>query len=174
MFLNLGSGKRKIKDSLDIDINKASKPDVVHDLNITPYPFEKNTFEGVYCYDVLEHLDDLMSVMAELHRICKNRSLITIESPHFSSVNAYTDPTHKHYFGLFSFDYFTGENMWSYYTENRFRFKNIKRKIIFQKGIFKKCFEWFFNHYPHFYETKIAWVIPAEKIHVVLKVIKKD
>ncbi|MCX6809681.1 MAG: methyltransferase domain-containing protein [Candidatus Berkelbacteria bacterium] len=172
-FLNFGSGERRIKNAFNVDVNEYCKPDLVWDLNKTPYPFEKNRFEKVYCYDILEHLDDLLSVMGELHRICKPSAKIIIEAPHFSFVNAYTDPTHKHFFSLGSFDYFTESNQWKYYTENKFRFKPIKKKIVFQKGLFKKCLERFFNAHPKLYESKFAWLVPAEKIELVLEVIKE-
>ena len=171
--LNFGSGERRVGDSFNIDINESSKPDLVWDLNKTPYPFNKNRFEKVYCYDILEHLDDLLKVMGELHRACKPKAIIIIESPHFSYVNAYTDPTHKHFFSLGSFDYFTESNQWKYYTKNKFRFKSKVKKIVFPKGVFKKCLEAFFNSHPKFYESKMAWLIPAEKIKIVLEVVKE-
>ena len=38
-----------------LDINLDHKPDVAHDLTTLPYPFDDNTFDEIYAYEVLEH-----------------------------------------------------------------------------------------------------------------------
>lgn len=45
--------------------------DVVWDLNKCPYPFEDDSVDYVLAKHVLEHLDDVISVMNGLHRILK-------------------------------------------------------------------------------------------------------
>lgn len=167
--LNLGSGFKKIKDAVNVDFNCKSTPDYIIDLNKTPYPFKKNQFKEVFCYDILEHLEDTITVMKEIHRITEKGAKIIIESPHFSSANAFTDPTHKHFFSVFSFDYFTGENQWGYYLENKYCFKTIEKKIIFGPGFINKLREKFFNRHKKLYESKYAWRYPAVKIRVVLE-----
>jgi hypothetical protein len=37
-----------------LDIDPEAKPDVVHDLNVLPYPFEDNQFTEIHAYEVLE------------------------------------------------------------------------------------------------------------------------
>ena len=39
-ILQLGCGTKKIENAITLDINPAVNPDVVHDLNIFPYPFQ--------------------------------------------------------------------------------------------------------------------------------------
>ena len=170
--LNLGSGQRKIKGALNVDFNLSSKPDRVCNLNKFPYPFKKDQFNEVFCYDILEHLDDLISVMKELYRVTKNGAKIVIESPHFSSANAFTDPTHKHFFSAFSFDYFTGENEWHYYLEGKFCFKTLERTIVFAPDIMNKFRQKFFNNHKKLYESKYAWRYPSQKIRIVLETVK--
>src|SRR5437773_9127858 len=48
-------------------------------------------------------------------------ALIHITVPHFSCSNAFTDPTHRHYFGYSSFDDFTENNDLCFYSSVRFR-----------------------------------------------------
>jgi hypothetical protein len=106
--LNLGCGRKKLPHAVNLDVTPDTDPDVVHDLNVRPWPFPDDRFTEVHAHDVIEHLDDLLGVMAELHRVCRGGARVHVTVPHFSSPNAFTDPTHRHYFGWFSFDYFTG------------------------------------------------------------------
>ena len=105
-ILDLGCGKRKQKNAIGIDISKDTDADVIHDLNSFPYPFDDNEFNYVYADNVIEHLDDVVKVLEELHRITKDGATIKIIVPFFRSVYARIDPTHKHFFTVRSFDYF--------------------------------------------------------------------
>ncbi len=171
-ILNLGCGERKLKNAVNLDFNRFSKPDVIHNLEKFPYPFRDNQFSQVFCFDVLEHLSDLMEVMQELHRISANGAIITIELPHFSHPNAYADPTHKHWFSFFSFDYFTGENQWSYYVGEKPLFKTVSKHLYFPKRFLSRLAEKFFNKHPKLYESRYAWIYPAEKIQIELETVK--
>lgn len=168
--LNLGCGINKsIADAVTIDINPLSNADIIHDLNKFPWPFSDNEFDVIYCMDVLEHLDDVVKVMEEIHRIAKPHATVNITVPHFSCVNAYTDPTHKHFFSLFSFDYFTGQNQYDFYTKVRF---NKKIQLIFYPTFLNKLIWRIANRYPQFYERYLVWIFPAWFISVKLEVIK--
>ena len=73
--------------------------DVVHDLNCIPWPFADDTFEEVHAYDVLEHLEDVVRALEEIHRVSRHGATVHVTVPHFSSANAFTDVTHRHWFG---------------------------------------------------------------------------
>ena len=45
MKLNLGSGSKIINGYTNVDKFDYYKPDMVHDLEATPYPFEDNSIE---------------------------------------------------------------------------------------------------------------------------------
>ena len=47
-ILDLGCGKKKRPGSVGVDINPNSDADIIHDLNVFPYPFENSSFE--YCF----------------------------------------------------------------------------------------------------------------------------
>jgi SAM-dependent methyltransferase len=104
--LNLGCGLKYLEgwinlDISDIDIyNNKIKVDVIHNLDVFPYPFPDDYFDEVLMDNVLEHLEKPPRVMEELERICRNNAIIKVISPHFSYYKAYTDTTHKHYFSL--------------------------------------------------------------------------
>ena len=125
--LILGSaGGGHDENAVTLDINPEHKPDVVHDLNITPLPFKDNQFKEIICHHVLEHLNDLTSVMDELHRICTSDGVIYIEVPHHTSWCANT-PEHKLRFNYFAFDGYikNGITKWMKTKE----FKLLKRNI---------------------------------------------
>jgi predicted SAM-dependent methyltransferase len=105
-ILDVGCGINKFEKSIGIDNSDNSLADVIHDLNVFPYPFPDDEFDLVYCRDVLEHLDNIMSVMTEIYRILKPAGMLKIVTPHYTSDNSYTDPTHRHHFSVRSFDYF--------------------------------------------------------------------
>src|SRR4030042_4697344 len=104
--LHLGCGPNKRPGSIGVDINKNIGADIIHDLNKFPYPFKKNQFEKIVAENILEHMENIPKVMEELHRICKNGAKLSITTGHFSGIDAFTDPTHKHFFTSRTFDYF--------------------------------------------------------------------
>jgi len=169
--LNLGCGKNRfVTDAITLDINPMTEPDIIHDLNKFPWPFPDNEFDMVYCMDVLEHLDDLVKIMEEIHRISKPKAIINITVQHFSCSNSYTDPTHKHFFGLFSFDYFTGDNQYGFYTKVRFSKKKIN--LVFHPTLLNKFIWRLASRFPAFYERHLTWIFPAWFIGVELEAVK--
>ena len=161
--LDIGCGKKKLKDSIGLDIVKYEGVDVISDLNKSHYPFKEKTFNIINCDDVLEHLEDLTLVLKELNRILKDNGKIIIRVPHFSNFWAFTDPTHKKFFGYKTFEYYCGMQ-----EENCLNlFKISKRKITF--GSFFKIFERLFNKFPGLYENRFAFIIQAYELHVVLE-----
>lgn len=166
--LNLGSGMKPLPGMVNLDKVSAVPADIYHDLDVIPYPLPSDHFDEIHCYDVLEHVDDLIPVMEELHRIARPSCRIFITTPHFSSDNSFTDPTHRHHFGFHSFDYFTGDTKWNWYTNQMFSYK--KRRIVFSP--WKKLVEWFANRQPDIWEEHLAWILPAWLMIIELEVVK--
>ena len=69
VVLDLGCGQDKTPGALGVDLVPGPGVDLVHDLNVTPWPLEQNRFDQVVCSHVLEHLSDLAGVMREIHRV---------------------------------------------------------------------------------------------------------
>lgn len=168
--LNLGCGRKKIADAVNVDVTSETDPDLVHDLNQMPWPLPCNRFAEVLAFDVIEHLNDILGVMEEIHRVCKPGAIVRITVPHFSSHNAFTDPTHRHYFGCSSFDYFTGEHEHSYYT--RLRFRKRACALNFHPSLFNKLVHRLARRWPASYEQRWAWIFPAWFLYVELEVVK--
>jgi len=130
MKLNLGCGAKRIDGFFGVDSIKTSATDLVFDLNTFPYPWADNSIDEILMDNVLEHLDDVIKIMEELHRILKPGARLRINVPYFKSNSAFTDPTHRHFFTENSFKYFTEENCLNFYTKSRFeiiskRFTNV-------------------------------------------------
>lgn len=169
--LSLGAGlDRSLADAVTIDVNPRTSPDIVHDLNVRPWPLPSDEFDEVLCRDVIEHLDDVVRTMEEIHRVAKDGARVFILTPHYSCANSYTDPTHKHHLGLFSFDYFTDGNQWGFYTDKRFR--KLRSHLAFYGRYKNLPISWLANRFPRFYEERLAWILPAWYMVVELQVVK--
>lgn len=170
--LNLGCGRKYLPEAVNLDFNPETEPDVVHDLNELPWPLPDNHFREVLAYDVIEHLDDFIPAMEEIHRVCRDSAIVRIAVPHFSSPEAYTDPTHRRYFGYLSFDYVTGEHEIEFYT--RVRFRKLYSRIIFWPSLLNKLVWRLANRYPAAYERRWAWMFPAWYLYFELEVVKSS
>ena len=98
MKLNLGSGNKSYDGFLNVDKFDGFKPDIVHDLEKFPYPFEDNSVSEIKMYHILEHLGQepktFNNIITELYRISKNHAKIDIRVPHPRHDNYLADPTH--------------------------------------------------------------------------------
>lgn len=168
--LNLGCGNKQREDAVNLDITDSTRPDVVHDLDDRPWPLPDGQFDEVLAHDVIEHLDDVIGTMEEIHRVCRDGAVVRITLPHFSCSNAFTDPTHRHYFGWFSFHYCTGEHEFSFYTNARFRRR--RSEIVFAPTLVNKLVWRIANRWPAEYERRWAWLFPAWFLYFELEVRK--
>lgn len=98
MKLDLGAGDRKKAGFLTVDWTPLTSPDVVHDLNVFPYPWADNSIEYIEMSHCLEHLDKTFKVMQELHRVLKPGGILHIKVPHFS--RGFTHAEHEHGFDI--------------------------------------------------------------------------
>ena len=174
-ILDLGCGNKKRKGTIGVDSNHRVKPDIAHDLNTFPYPFEESTIDKIYIDNTLEHLENPLQVMEELFRILKPRGQLKVIVPYFRSSYAFIDPTHKHFFTTESFAYYDPKHpIYKRYDYTRVAF-NVE-KIIFhenlENGFFKKLIVNFANKWPQKYENYISSIIPLHEISFFLRSLK--
>lgn len=92
-------------DLTTVDIDPNCGADVIHDLNVTPWPFEDDTFDEIHAYEVIEHLgrqgdyESFFSQFTEIYRILKPGGLLIGTTPSFNSRWVWGDPGHTRYFG---------------------------------------------------------------------------
>lgn len=168
--LNLGCGLKRVEGAVNVDVTPRTAPDLVHDLNQRPWPLPDEHFREVIAEDVLEHLDDVVGALEEIHRVSRDGALVRITLPHFSCANAFTDPTHRRQFGRFSFACFTEGDEHAFYTTARFRERSLN--IIFHPSLVNKLVWRLANRFPEAYERRWAWVFPAWFMSVELEVVK--
>ena len=70
-ILDIGCGKYKTPGSIGLDSNPKTGADVIHSLDDVPYPFADDEFDVIVGNQVIEHVEDVLAVIAELHRITK-------------------------------------------------------------------------------------------------------
>lgn len=92
--LDVGCGMNKVEGSFGVDIHPYSGVDQVVDLNVTPWPLKADSYKFIIVRHVVEHVDNLVNFMRELHRVAAPNATIYFETPHFSSLNSWNDPTH--------------------------------------------------------------------------------
>ena len=115
MKLNIGSGLTRIDgftniDSVQCTDSKGNKyTDIICDIEKEPLPFEDNSVDEIACYEVLEHLNNLIFAMNEMWRVLEPGGILKGKVPGTWS-GSVADPTHKRIFVPESFDYFTGVN----------------------------------------------------------------
>lgn len=120
--LDVGCGWNKTPGAIGMDANPKTHADVIHDLGSVPYPFPDSNFDEIVCRHVAEHVPDVMSFIAELHRIGRPGARIKITTPHYSNPDWATDPTHRNHFNSYSFNCFIDERqLFPFYTEVRLR-----------------------------------------------------
>ncbi len=93
-------GKREWASVTTLDLEGCHKPDVIHDLNVTPWPFEDNAFDEIHAYEVLEHLGQqgdyksFFATFTELYRILKPGGHLFATCPSGQSRWLWGDPGH--------------------------------------------------------------------------------
>ena len=171
--LNLGCGKDIREGYLNVDYYKDKGVDLQHDLNDYPYPFKDNQFQEILLLDILEHLDKPDKCIRELWRIGKKGCKIKITTPHYASVNAWGDMTHKRSFSQNSFVHFDINekkgNSLEFHQKEKFK---VKVKLITPKIYKFLGITFFMKKFPKVYERFFAYIFPIQGLEFYLEVVK--
>lgn len=171
-ILDLGCGNKKRSGAIGVDFNMRTAADIVHDLNKFPYPFEDASFDEIYLDNTLEHLDDVMAVMQEVHRLAKPGGLVKVIVPYFRSLWAFIDPTHKHYFTVESFAYYDPDHLICKrydYTLTRFKTEKVVFNETMENRWTKKLVLKLANRWPLRYEYYLSHLYPLDDITYYLR-----
>jgi hypothetical protein len=105
--IDIGCGLAKHAGYCGLDIAVLPGVDIVCDIARKGLPFSENTITAVIAIHFLEHVFDLVFVMNEIHRVCRDGAFVEIEVPTLLGPWAAADPTHRHLFNARTFGYFT-------------------------------------------------------------------
>jgi SAM-dependent methyltransferase len=167
--LDVGCGSAKTPGAVGLDRSPDTAADIVHDLNEFPYPLEDGSFDVVLMQDVLEHVREPVRVIEELHRVLRAGGRLRLRTPHFSSVLAYGDPTHEHYFSALAIRSLA-EPRFAHYTGARFRIVHVTIDLWLPfrlTGIAALA-----NRFPDMYEKYFAFRFPAMNVRAEFAALK--
>ena len=181
VIIELGCGPKKQAGRIGIDILDLDGVDIVADLDSGLAFFPDNSVDEIHSRSLLEHVDDLGSLMKEIWRVLKPEGKKVLFVPHFSNPHYYSDYTHQRFFGLYTFQYFCkNQTMFkrkvpSFYHDFSFTTESIKmdfRSKWWIRKRFKRLFQFFVNLNPYFmemYEESFCYFIPCNGMEVVLR-----
>ena len=103
--VNLGCGTLPLDGWVNLDMVALPGVDVVHDLDVVPWPFKDGEAEEISAEDVFEHVGDPLAFMAECWRVLAPGGHLRLRTSYWKSESAFTDPTHKRFCTELTFDY---------------------------------------------------------------------
>lgn len=174
--VELGCGNAKTPGAIGVDVNPNSQADLLHDLDVFPYPIHSDAADKVICRDVLEHLTNFVGAVEEIWRICKPGAVVEVTGPFMSSVNYFSDPTHKRAFTSRTFDYFIeGTDV------RKHRYSHVTFELIsvdfdpdersLRRGFHRWALAWA-NANKRKYEERYAFWYPVHTVRFLLRAIK--
>jgi hypothetical protein len=106
VVLELGCGPdKRFDNAIGVDALDYPAVDLVGDVYEVLQRFPDSSVDEVYANHFIEHVPDIKLLLQELSRVMKAGGLIELVAPHFSNPYFYSDPTHRSYFGLYTFCY---------------------------------------------------------------------
>jgi len=141
IIVDLGCGSGNKPETIGIDVLQLSGVDYVANMEEGLSFIQDNSVDEYITSHFLEHVANFEHLMAELFRTLKPGGTIKIIVPHFSNPYYYSDYTHKRFFGLYTFDYFSdGKNSLRRKTpkyNTSFQFSIVSRKLVFKSPNFQ-------------------------------------
>lgn len=181
--VDLGCGPNKKPGMIGIDILPLQGVDIVTNMETGLTELPDNSVDEYITSHFLEHVVNFELLMSEIYRTLKPGGIAKITVPHFSNPYYYSDYTHKRFFGLYSFDYFS-TNPTGYKRTIPMYNRNVSFTVISRKLVFKSPVFWLRNMArKHFwtriinsgkfiqaqYEDSFTGIIPCSEVVFALK-----
>ncbi len=175
--LDLGCGLNKPPGSIGLDSNlDATAADVLADLN-RPLPFPDGCFDEVRVVHVIEHVQDVIQTMAEIHRVTRHGGRIYLVTPHYTDSNSWRDPTHRWHLNTYSFRFWESRGLHHerhWYTRLELR----ETSLHVELACFWKFtgFQWLVNRFEccrRFWEHYLCFGVRAKQMEFRFEVVKK-
>ena len=104
--VDLGCGPVKRPGFVGVDRFPLPGVDITADIN-KGIPLPDDSVDYLVASHSLEHFDDLPSVIHEIHRVCKDRALVTIVAPYSATALNLANPYHVQVFNEHTARFFT-------------------------------------------------------------------
>ena len=130
--LSVGCGQSIDKNWVGIDIRDYDF-NIVHDLEVTPWPLEDSCCNVIVCSHILEHITPkyFIDVMNEIHRVGKPGCEIMIASPYGVSPRFVQDPTHCNPISEVTLKYFDPkESLYNIYKPSPFNIEQCGYDLV--------------------------------------------
>lgn len=183
--IDVGSGRRPQPGFYGLDEVEFAEVDIAADLNKPLDLLPNDCAEHIFSSHALEHVRELIPLLAEFHRITRHGGILEIIVPHFSNAYFYSDPTHVRFFGLYTLNYFVEmdkqpgpHKVPTLPTSTRFELDSV-RISFYRFNLFDRLvvpfLRYFANRTPasqHCYELRWSRLFPASELTFKLRVSK--
>lgn len=168
--LNLGCGPDVRPGFRNIDV--VWRPGVfTYDLSNFPWPFDDGEVDYVVANHFLEHTEDLLRTLCEVHRILRPGGVFEIEVPYATNHTWQGDLTHRQHFCLRSFmNWEHGKNADRTHLNMPMSWHVDRPRLSFlwgsspAKRLFNRIVDPVINAAPFFYERALMPIFPASII----------
>jgi ubiquinone/menaquinone biosynthesis C-methylase UbiE len=179
--IEIGCGPNKKNfDAIGIDLIDFDCVDIVGDVFEVLSQIPNESVKNIYTYHFLEHIEDIDRLIKEMHRVLCQKGKLFAVVPHFSNPFYYSDLTHKVTFGLYSFAYYSTNDLKRKVPnyQNDVLFEQDSIRLIFKsyppryfRHAIKKSYEYIFNinmYMKEFYEENLTYIFPCYEISFIL------
>jgi len=164
-IVDIGCGENKYVGDNVIGIDKVDLPgvDIIHDMEVFPYPIDDDSFDKVVMIHSLEHVSPHnnanIKIIEEIYRLLKTDGILMVQVP--TGHGFHYDPTHKNHVGYWYWKYFSTDFALNYYTHARFEL--VSAELIQMNGFpyinhFTYIFKWLYKITPPGIERFINFI----------------
>lgn len=175
--LDLGCGLKKAPGSIGVDANRdATAADVLADLN-RPLPFRDGSFDEISAVHVIEHLEDIVQTVAEIHRVSCSGAKVYVVTPHYTDSSSWRDPTHRWHLNSYSFRYWAAEGL----HHERHWYTRLELREMRQHVEVARLWKWIgiqwlvnrFEPFRRFWEHYLCFIIRGKQMEFKFEVVKR-
>jgi predicted SAM-dependent methyltransferase len=178
IVLELGCGEsKKHLNAISIDAIDYPDIDLVGDVFDVLSELTSQSVGEIYSYHFFEHVKEQGGLIDECARVLAPGGKMVVVVPHFSNPFFYSDPTHERQFGLYTFSYYSDDQVLTrkvpkYSVDPKFAIASVD--LIFKsypphyfRHGFKKMFQCLVNigsWTKEFYEENLQGLFPCHEI----------
>lgn len=127
MVLNLGCGEDIKPECVNVDVTGYKRVDEVVDLSVFPWPWEKESIDGIHASHIIEHFPDQKQFILECLRILKKGGFLRLKVPHSSNISAVGCMGH---YRTYSYDTLNDYLARDFYMFTKKRFNTVEQKLL--------------------------------------------